>query len=173
MAKDTKPRRNTRPNRTGLIWGLGVLAFFVATGSLFFLRASSTPETGPMGGLLYDADIQASGVAAAAGVEVDGAELAMGQVPNNVTVVPEWTLTNTGDQPISLGEPHASVIEGCCPGPLELTATTLAPGESAQLTFPLQMHPGMDGPHDFDVHVPIADTGDYLTLRVTGTFGSA
>lgn len=172
MTSTSHPRR-TRPSRTGLLWGLAIVAFFALTGALFFTRASNPPETGPMGGLLYEADMAAFGTATAAGVAVDGAELAMGHVPNDVTVVPEWTLTNTTNQPITLGEPHASVIEGCCPGPLDLTATTLQPGESAQLTFPLQMHDGMDGPHDFDVHVPVGDDGEYLTLGVAGTFGAA
>lgn len=172
MTSTARTRRN-RPNRTGLLWGLGVASFFALAGALLFLRASNPPETGPMGGLLYDAEMAASGTAAAAGVEVEGAEVVMGHIPNDVTVVPEWTLTNTSDHPITLGEPHASVIEGCCPGPLELTATTLEPGQSAQLTFPLQMHDGMDGPHDFDVHVPVGESGEYLTLGVAGAFGSA
>lgn len=173
MPQDKRRRVPDRASRTGLVWAFAIVTFLAVAASLFALRASNPPESGPMGGLLYDADIEASGWAELAGIEVRGAELAMGQVPNNVTVVPEWTLTNTGDSSVTLGEPHASVIDGCCPGPLELTATTLAPGESARLTFPLQMHDGMDGPHDFDVHVPVTGTGDYLTLGVTGTFGSA
>lgn len=166
-------KKNHRSSRAGLFAASAAVAFFGLVGFLFANRAANPPETGPMGGLMYEANMQASGTAVAAGVEVDGAEVAMGQVPNNVTVVPQWTITNASAQTITLGEPHASVIEGCCPGPLELTATTLAPGESTQLTFPLQMHDGMDGPHDFDIHVPIAGTDDYLTLGVSGHFGSA
>lgn len=166
-------KKTRRPSRTGLLAIVTTVAFFGLVGTLFALRASNPPETGPMGGLMYEGNMQASGVATAAGLQVDGAEVAMGHVPNDVTVVPEWTITNTTDRPVTLGDPHASVIEGCCPGPLELTAITLAPGESTQLTFPLQMHDGMDGPHDFDIHVPVLGTDEYLTLGVTGTFGSA
>lgn len=166
-------RKTRRTSRTGLLVVVATVAFFGLAGTLFALRASNPPATGPMGGLLYEADMQVSGVAAAAGLQVDGAEVAMGRVPNNVTVIPEWTITNTSDRPVTLGEPHASVVEGCCPGLLELTAQTLAPGESTRLTFPLQMHDGMDGPHEFDIHVPISGTDQYLTLGVTGHFGSA
>lgn len=166
-------KKTRRPSRATLLGIAGTVAFFGLVGFLFANRAANPPETGPMGGLVYEADIQASGTAAVAGVQVDGAEVSMGHVPNDVTVTPEWTITNTTDQPITLGEPHASVIEGCCPGPLELTATTLGPGQSTQLTFPLQMHDGMDGPHDFDIHVPIDGTDHYLTLGVNGHFGSA
>jgi hypothetical protein len=165
-------KKTRRPSRTGLLAIVTTVAFFGLVGTLFALRASNPPETGPMGGLMYEGNMHASGVATAAGLQVDGAEVAMGHVPNDVTVVPEWTITNTTDHPVTLGEPHASVIEGCCPGPLELTVATLAPGESTQLTFPLQMHDGMDGPHDFDIHVPVLGTDEYLTLGVIGTFGS-
>lgn len=166
-------KKTHRPSLPAMLGIAGTVAFFGLAGFLFVNRLSNPPETGPMGGLMYEADMEASGTAAVAGLQVDGAEVAMDHVPNDVTVVPEWTITNTTDQPVTFGEPHASVIEGCCPGPLELTATTLAPGESARLTFPLQMHDGMDGPHDFDIHVPVDGTDDYLTLGVNGHFGSA
>lgn len=166
-------KKTRRPSLAALLGIAGTITFFGLVGFLLMNRAANPPETGPMGGLMYEADMQASGIAAIAGLHVEGAEVAMGHVPNDVTVIPEWTITNTTDQTITLGEPHASVIEGCCPGPLELTATTLAPGQSAQLTFPLQMHDGMDGPHDFDLHVPVTGTDDYLTLGVNGHFGSA
>jgi hypothetical protein len=43
--------------------------------------------------------------------------------------------------------------------------------KSAELTFPLQMHPGMEGRHRFDVHVPVGAADEFLTLGVTGNFG--
>ncbi len=167
----TMSRTRSPKSYTGWAVALGVLGLLVVSGALFANRASNPPETGPMGGLLYEAEAATSGRAVAAGIEVEGAEITLGLVPLNVTVMPEWTLTNRSDRPVSLGEPHASVVEGCCPGTLELTATTLAPGASATLSFPLQMHPGMDGPHDFDIHVPIVGSDELLTLGVTGDFG--
>lgn len=169
-SKNSKGKGGGATSRVMMAWAIAGVALLVAAVAIVGIRASNPPQTGPMGGLLYDTDTQASGVAAVGGVEVQGAEVELGQVPLNVTVVPAWTLTNTGDQPVTLGEPHATVVEGCCPGPLELTATTLAPGESAELTFPLQMHPGMDGPHDFDIHVPLTGSSEFLTLGVSGDF---
>ncbi len=96
----------------------------------------------------------------------------MGDVPLDVTVEPTWTLLNTGAEAVSIGEPHASILEGCCPGPLLLGAEVLPPGASTQLTFPLQMHAGMDGPHDFRIHVPVGSAGEVLELGVTGNFGA-
>lgn len=106
------------------------------------------------------------------GVRVEGSEIQMGKVPLNKTVSPAWTIENTSGYTVELGEPHAAVIEGCCPGQLLLEDPTLEPGETTRLVFPLQMHPGMDGPHDFDIHIPVGDgEGEYLTLGVKGDFG--
>ena len=114
--------------------------------------------------------IATSGVVSESGLVVDGAHVDLGTVPLDVTVTPTWTITNTSSDVVELGEPHASVIEGCCPGAFTLSDATLDPGESSVLAFPLQMHAGMDGPHDFDVHVPFGDSADYLTLKVVGNF---
>lgn len=114
------------------------------------------------------------GAAEAGGVEVDGAQVHLGSVPLNTTVEPTWTLRNTGPDAVALGQPHAEVVEGCCPGPLSVDAARLAPGESTVLRFPLQMHAGMDGAHDFDVHVPVATAvgeQSVLTVGVDGFFG--
>lgn len=113
----------------------------------------------------------ATGIVDQGGLMVDGSTIDLGVVPLDTTVTPTWTITNTGSATVALGEAHASVIEGCCPGPLTYSDPVLEPGESTKLVFPLQMHAGMDGPHDFDVHVPYGDgPGDYLTLKVLGTF---
>jgi hypothetical protein len=134
------------------------------------IREQRTGRIGPMGGPVLDVPIDASGVATAAGIEVVGSELAMGDVGLNVTVEPTWTLVNAGTEPVQLGEPHASVVEGCCPGPLTLGTNVLSPGEATVLTFPLQMHQGMDGPHAFRIHIPVGDSGEVLELGVTGDF---
>lgn len=109
-----------------------------------------------------------AGVAQAGSVRVDGAEWEMGQVPLDVAVRPSWTLVNTGHRAVTLGEPHAEVLAGCCPGDLVLGVKDLAPGERTTLTFELAMHEGMDGWHDMAVHVPVGS--ETLTLGVTGDF---
>jgi hypothetical protein len=108
------------------------------------------------------------------GVASDVSLISMGHVPLNQTVEPTWTLTNTSREEVELGEAHAEVVEGCCPGPLEFGSTSLKPGEETQLVFPLQMHEGMDGPHEFQVHVPITsgDDEELMTLTVTGDFSA-
>lgn len=45
----------------------------------------------------------------------------------------------------------------------------------AALTFELSMHPGMDGPHDMALDVPVTHangTTDTLDVTVTGNFGN-
>jgi hypothetical protein len=95
-------------------------------------------------------------------------------VPLNVAVRPNWTFTNTGEETITLGDPHVQINEGCCPGALIYQgSTTLTPGATTALTFELSMHPGMDGPHDMALHVPVthADgTTETLDVTVTGDF---
>lgn len=151
-------------------WLIAMAVFVVGAIAFFTYRVASLEEGLPAASGLESSFIT-YGATSLDGVVVEGAEVDMGRIPLDVTVTPEWTLTNDGTKSVALGEPHASVVEGCCPGPLTLTTTTLAPGETARLTFPLQMHAGMDGPHRFDVHVPVGVDGDYLTLGVTGDFG--
>jgi len=131
-----------------------------------------TGEVNAMGLPVYETPGYASGTAEAGGITVQGSDWAMGQVPLDIAVRPFWTLTNTGSDPVRLGEPEAQIRAGCCPGPFELGAHTLAPGESTVLTFELAMHEGMDGWHDMGVYVPVsgADGEQWLELSVTGDF---
>ncbi len=164
-------KSNVRGKRDHSVSWLIAMAVFVVGAIAFFTYRVASLEEGPAASSGLESSFITYGTASLNGVVVEGAEVQMGSLPLDVTVTPEWTITNDGTESIDLGEPHASVVEGCCPGPLTLTTETLAPGETARLTFPLQMHAGMDGPHRFDVHVPVGVDGDYLTLGVTGDFG--
>lgn len=174
--RTTKTESTDPPKRTRVpVMAVIVLVGAVALGAAALMSPESfdppAPGVGPMGGPVAGLAMERSGEASAGPIEVVGSTIAMGDVPLDVTVVPSWTLTNTGTEPVELFEPHASVIEGCCPGPLHLGARMLAPGESTDLAFPLQMHAGMDGPHTFLVHVPLDPTGtEVLELEVTGDF---
>ena len=119
-------------------------------------------------------DERRTGSASALDLVADVKTVALGHVPLNQTVTPTWKLTNRGEGTIALGEPHAEVVEGCCPGPLQVGTETLEAGESTELAFPLQMHPGMDGPHEFSIHVPVQRAGEkgLLELTTTGHFSS-
>ena len=153
--------------------GIAVAALADAGSSARGSGLDRTGELNAMGMPVVETPGSGTGTAEAAGVVVEEASWELGQVPLNVAVRPTWTLLNTGDQPVTLGEPHPEVREGCCPGPATLGTRTLAPGDETTLTFELSMHPGMDGPHDLGLHVPVDDGTDgqeVLTLDVTGDF---
>lgn len=152
-------RKDAKYATVALVAGAAVVAgMFLGSDRTSSVEVGSTPPAAT------------SEVVELAGLRVEGARVDLGTVPLDVTVTPTWTITNTSSEVVHFGEPHASVIEGCCPGPISLSDVTLDPGESSVVVFPLQMHAGMDGPHDFDVHVPFGDSSDYLTLKVVGDF---
>lgn len=130
----------------------------------------------PMGGPVREAPGEASGQVVFGGLEVTGTEVAMGDVPLGVTVVPSWQVTNPTGSDLSFTAGMPQVLEGCCPGPVyadgDMTApgedVTVPAGESVLVQFPLQMHPGMDGPHH--LQVPVTADGGNAALQVTGNF---
>jgi hypothetical protein len=115
-----------------------------------------------------------TGTSDVAGVVVEGATWNLGQVPLGVAVRPTWTIRNTSDAPVDLGDPQVEIRDGCCPGPIDLPARTLAPGGSTTVTFELGMHPGMGGPHDLALHIPLTSNGhtESLVIDVNGDFGN-
>lgn len=161
-----QPLSSTRParrRRTSAV--AGAAAAIVALAIAVALGFAGSGGSG--------SDAVADGTASAGGLTVEGAVRHLGQVPLDVTVEPTWTIRNTSDETVTLGTPHAEVLEGCCPGPLQLGTRALGPREETTLVFPLQMHEGMDGQHDFDVHLPVlGPTAALLTLGVDGNFGS-
>lgn len=130
----------------------------------------------PMGGPARVAPGEADGTLELGGLTVAGSEVAMGDVPLNVTVVPSWQVTNPTDAPITFAAGQPQVLEGCCPGPVyadgELTQAgqelVVPAGGAVTVQFPLQMHPGMDGPHH--LQLPVVAGGDREALHVTGNF---
>ena len=136
--------------------------------------ATRTGDTNSMGMPIIATPGSGSGVAEGEGVTATPELWALGRVPLDVAVRPNWQLANTGTQAITLGEPHVEINEGCCPGALTYAGpTTLQPDQSTELTFELSMHPGMDGAHDMTLHVPVqyADgSTSTIDLAVTGDF---
>ena len=199
-SKRSKNKRGPAPRRSGSAATIGVavslVVFVVAVAGVLLLRGGSRPSslregssgtqaageaglqsiggTNSMGFPYVSTPGSATGTVAADGVEVDGANWDLGHVPLSVAVLPEWTLTNTGNAPVTLGQPQARIRQGCCPGPFTLSTRTLAPGASATLTFELAMHEGMDGYHDMGVFVPVSGAaGDTtLVLNVKGDFSN-
>ncbi len=69
-----------------------------------------------------------------------------------------FQVKNVGDQTLYvLGTPQIEVVEGCCPPQTQISSKTIHPGESATVSFSFSMSAGMDGPHDFRVHVRTSD----------------
>lgn len=155
---------------------VGLLAGFalISGGSTSGTPVARTGETNSMGMPIIATPGAGSGVADGDGITATPSLWALGRVPLDVAVRPNWELRNTGGMALTVGEPHVQINEGCCPGALTYTGpTTLQPDESTQLTFELSMHPGMDGSHDMTIHVPVqyADGSDsVMDLAVTGDF---
>lgn len=81
-----------------------------------------------------------------------------GDVPVNQFVETEFVIQNVGDEDlIILGNPIIEVVEGCCPSQTTVDDQILSPGEITTIRTSFTMHPGMDGYHDFRVHVRTND----------------
>ena len=167
MRQQQRMQEERSSGRTYLVSVVGLVAVLVIALAVGLSGRDAPPS--PAAG-----EEERTGSASALDLVADAKTVALGHVPLNETVTPTWKLTNNGKGTISIGEPHAEVVEGCCPGPFEIDSTTLAPGDSTELGFPLQMHPGMDGPHEFSIHIPVQAGGekDLLTLTTTGHFSS-
>ncbi len=133
-----------------------------------------TGEINTMGMPVLETPGTPSGTATAGRATATPSSWALGKVPLDVAVRPTWLLHNSGTDAITIGEPHVQINQGCCPGAFSLDGqSTLEPGVDTNLSFELSMHPGMDGPHDMTIHVPVqhADgTTETLNLTVTGDF---
>jgi hypothetical protein len=171
-------RRNSLLATVAAVALIGLAGFAIARtasgGSTATSAADATQVTNNMGMPIIATPGTATGTATANGITAQPATWALGQVPLNVAVRPNWTFTNTGNDTVTLGDPHVQINQGCCPGALTYQGSnTLTPGATTALTFELSMHPGMDGAHDMTLHVPVthADgTTNTLNLTVTGDF---
>jgi hypothetical protein len=178
----TRPRSASRRHLLdGAAVTFGVALLLVLAFGLPDQRDSSPYDPAlpsPMGEPAAAAPGEATGMVTLAGLEVDGAEVTMGQVPLDVTVVPTWTVRNPTPHAISFTTGMPQVLEGCCPGPVVADGHQLAPGEtvevpasgSVELAFPLQMHEGMGGYHHLAVPLATPDGLEVTALQVTGDF---
>lgn len=76
----------------------------------------------------------------------------------NEVVETSFRVKNVGDEVMYvLGAPVVEVVEGCCPPQTTLGSKVLYPGQSTTVAMRFSMHEGMDGPHEFSVHVRTND----------------
>src|ERR671919_2056000 len=172
--RQERAERETARKRSNLVFGVVVAGIALVFAAAIALMRNSSEEPAAAAPAETKSEQSSAGSESVLGVTSDVSLIELGHQPLNQTVEPTWTLTNNSNQAIELGEAHAEVVEGCCPGPLQFGSSSLKPGEQTQLVFPLQMHEGMDGPHEFNVHVPIASGADeeLMTLTVSGDFSA-
>lgn len=94
-------------------------------------------------------------------LKVDKEEVNLGDVKIGQKVKVSFLLTNVGDQVLNFDKtPFIEVKDGCCPPTPTIGSMAVKPGESTMLSleFTMMAHGGMDGPHDFRVHLPTNDT---------------
>lgn len=182
----TSPNRQLLARREQHIMrGLATAGVLIAAFLVYAMVVSfSTPRESrfddtlpnPMGGPTRTAPGDATGQAALGGLTITGVDVAMGEVALGVTYVPGWTVTNPTETTVTFLVGQPQVLEGCCPGPVyadgALTQAgqelTVAPGNELLLQFPLQMHPGMDGPHH--LAIPLVSGDEQTAVHVTGDF---
>jgi hypothetical protein len=90
---------------------------------------------------------------------VDQQSIDFGDVKNYTKKSFTITVTNTGDGILRFSEdPVVQVVDGCCPPKLTIGSKVLKPGESTTITSAeFSMHPGMDGKHNYAVHLKTND----------------
>jgi hypothetical protein len=92
-------------------------------------------------------------------IAVEKQNIDMGYIKLGETRTLNIKVTNTGDGLLRFKEkPYVEVLEGCCPPQLSVGSMTLKPGESTYVQSPpFMMHEGMDGKHDFGIHLKTND----------------
>lgn len=93
-------------------------------------------------------------------VSVEKKQIDFGNLKDYTNITIKFTVTNTGTGMLNFSEkPYVEVLEGCCPPELTIGKMALRPGESTTVkSNQFFMHPGMDGKHNFAVHLKTNDS---------------
>ncbi len=115
-------------------------------GAAFFLLRSNNRSSGELTG----------GTPA---LSVDPKSIDYGDLKDYTVKTFSIRVTNTGTGVLRFtGQPYIQVAQGCCPPGLSVGKMSLKPGESTTITSSqFMMHPGMDGKHDYAVHIQTND----------------
>lgn len=142
MSKKIRKKKQ-QPRRKSFPWIPVVLAVVLISSVVFtFANRGSTKITGGTPAITVDQE------------KIDMGYIKLGQYRTiNIKV------TNTGDGVLRFTEdPYLEVVEGCCPPELSVGKMSLNPGESTYVETPeFMMHQGMDGKHDFAIHLKTND----------------
>jgi hypothetical protein len=138
MSKKTKKKRRQK----SFPWALVALGGLFAIGAIFVFSNSGSADTG--------------GTPA---ISVDEPSIDMGYIKLGEYRSINIKVTNTGAGTLRFKEqPYTEVLEGCCPPQLSIGKMALKPGESTYVQSPdFMMHAGMDGKHDFGIHLKTND----------------
>ena len=92
-------------------------------------------------------------------ISVDQQNIDMGYIKLGEYRTIKIKVTNTGDGVLRFKEqPYLEVVKGCCPPAISVGNMSLNPGQSTYVETPeFMMHEGMDGPHDFAIHLKTND----------------
>jgi hypothetical protein len=92
-------------------------------------------------------------------ISVDQQNIDMGYIKLGEYRTIKIKVINTGDGVLRFKEqPYLEVVKGCCPPNISVGKMTLDPGQSPYVETPeFMMHQGMDGPHDFAIHLKTND----------------
>ena len=135
MTRRLRRQRNKRPSLPMILLGVGGLLLLFVAGFIIFQNNDSgggTPQ-----------------------LVVDQEMIDWGTIKDYTKKVIIIKVTNTGDGTLRFREkPYIEVVEGCCPPNMQISSMVLKPGESTTVTSAeFFMHPGMDGKHNFAVHL--------------------
>ncbi len=146
MSKKTKKKK---AQKKSFPWVIVVLGVALLVGAVFLFSNRSNAVSG--------------GTPA---IAVDQQNIDMGYIKLGQYRTIKIKVTNTGDGVLRFKEkPYIEVVKGCCPPDMTIGTMALNPGQSTYVQTPeFMMHQGMDGKHDFAIHLKTNDPGnsDYL-----------
>lgn len=139
MSKKTKKKRQQKKS---FPWVPGILGAVILTAAIFLF---TNPGSG-----------ESSGTPA---ITVEEPNIDLGYIKLGEYRSINIKVTNTGNGTLRFKEqPYIEVLKGCCPPQLSVGKMALKPGESTYVQSPdFMMHEGMDGKHDFGIHLKTND----------------
>ncbi len=140
--KNRRPRRRGFPLKYAALIAVGALL----TGVAFLMFRGNNNGGGEV-------------IGGTPAISVDPQAIDFGNLKDFTVKTFSIKVTNTGTGMLRFsGVPYVQVVDGCCPPALSAGKAALRPGESTTVTSAeFMMHPGMDGQHDFAVHIQTND----------------